>query len=57
MTLPAEFVTDQKSGRIEVMLGTHLIGVIEAWSDSLEQPKTMGKIEAYHAYPVNTHKR
>ena len=46
MTLPATFVIC-RSGRTEVMLGNHLVGVIEPW-DGGQIRNGLGAIEAYY---------
>jgi hypothetical protein len=45
MTEPVTFAV-QRSGRIEVMLGNHLVGVIEPW-DSVNIRNSLGRIGAY----------
>lgn len=46
MTEPADFHI-QRSGRIEVVLGTHVIGTIEPW-DGATARNSLGTIGAYY---------
>lgn len=55
MIAPAEFVINP-SGRIEVMLGTHLVGVVEPW-DGMQGRHGGSRVGAYFqiTLPIDGH--